>query len=142
MVLAERLKVRKTPNGEWVEGIFAPTGLHNIKEVQTAGEYTWAKLDDECWIALNDKDGWTKTYLKESDKPQEDDYKAKYEELEKNYNTLLGDYKSLENDYKALSVENIELTKKLKQLSTELEFVKNDNALLSDKLKKIKEIIE
>lgn len=69
------------------------------------------------------------------------DYKAKYEVLEKAYNDLNSDYKALESDYKALSVENIELTKKLKQLSTELELVKNDNALLSDKLKKIKEIV-
>ena len=69
------------------------------------------------------------------------DYKAKFEELEKNYNTLMGDYKSLENDYKALSVENIELTKKLKQATMELETVKNDYSLLSDKLKKIKEIV-
>ena len=53
----------------------------------------------------------------------------------------MGDYKSLESDYKALSVENIELTKKLKQVSTELELVKNDNAVLTDKLKKIKEIV-
>ena len=140
-ILAERLKVRKSPNGDWVEGIFAPLGIYNILGVQTAGEYTWAKLDNECWIALNDKDGWTKTYLKESDKPQEDDYKAKYEELEKAYNALNSDYKTLESDYKALSVENIELTKQLKQLTTELELVKNDNAVLSDKLKKIKEIV-
>ena len=69
------------------------------------------------------------------------DYKLKYEELEKAYNDLNSDYKALESGYKALSVENIELTKKLKQLSTELELVKNDNALLSDKLKKIKEIV-
>lgn len=140
-ILADRLKVRKSPNGDWVEGIFAPLGIYNIQDVQTAGYYTWAKLDDECWIALNDKDEWTVTYLKETDKPQEDDYKAKYEELEKKYNDLNSDYKALESDYKALSVENIELTKKLKQLSTELELVKNDNELLSDKLKKIKEIV-
>lgn len=140
-ILAERLKVRKSPNGDWVEGIFAPLGIYNILDVQTAGEYTWAKLDNECWIALNDKDGWTKTYLKESDKPQEEDYKTKYEELEKVYNDLNSDYKALESDYKALSVENIELTKKLKQVSTELELVKNDNAVLSEKLKKIKEIV-
>ena len=69
------------------------------------------------------------------------DYKLKYEELEKAYNDLNSDYKALESDYKALSVENIELTKKLKQLTTELELAKNDNALLSDKLKKIKEIV-
>ena len=141
-ILAERLKVRKSPNGDWVEGIFAPLGIYNILGVQTAGEYTWAKLDNECWIALNDKDGWTRTYLKESDKPQEDDYKAKYEELEKVCNDLKNDNKALENDYKALSVENIELTKKIKQLTTELELVKNDNAVLSDIIKKIKEIVE
>ena len=129
-ILAERLKVRKTPNGEWVEGIFAPLGIYNILDVQTAGDYTWAKLDTDCWIALN-----------ESDKPEEDDYKAKYEELEKAYNDLNSDYKALESDYKALSVENIELTKKLKQVSTELELVKNDNAVLTDKVKKIKEIV-
>lgn len=69
------------------------------------------------------------------------DYKAKYEELEKNYNTLMGDYKSLENDYKALSVENIEINKRLKQATMETETVKNDYSLLSDKLKKIKDII-
>ena len=69
------------------------------------------------------------------------DYKTKYEELEKAYNDLNSDYKTLESDYKALGVENIELTKQLKQLSTELEMIKNDNAVLSDKLKKIKEIV-
>ena len=69
------------------------------------------------------------------------DYKAKYEELDKAYKDLNRDYKALESDYKALSVENIELTKKLKQLSMELEMAKNDNELLSDKLKKIKEIV-
>lgn len=83
---------------------------------------------------------------KKTQEPQEPteptiDYKAKYEELEKAYNDLNRDYKALESDYKALSVENIELTKKLKQISTELEMVKNDNAVLSDKLKKIKEIV-
>ena len=67
---------------------------------------------------------------------------AKNKELEKTNNDLNSDNKALESDYKALGVENIELTKQLKQLTTELELVKNDNAVLSDKLKKIKEIVE
>ncbi len=79
---------------------------------------------------------------KATQEPSTEDYKAKYEELEKAYNNLNSDYKALESDYKALSVENIELTKKLKQLTTELEEVKNDNVVLIDKLKKIKEIVE
>ena len=84
---------------------------------------------------------------KKTQEPQEPteptvDYKAKYEELEKAYNDLNSDYKALESDYKALSVENIELTKQLKQAKIELEYVKNDNDILNDKLKKIKEIVE
>ena len=80
---------------------------------------------------------------KATQKPSEPtvDYKAKYEQLEKDYNTLMGDYKSLENDYKALSVENIEINKRLKQATMETETVKKDYSLLSDKLKKIKDII-
>lgn len=83
---------------------------------------------------------------KKTQEPQEPteptiDYKTKYEELEKAFNDLNSDYKALESDYKSLSVENIELTKKLKQVTTELELVKNDNAVLGDKLKKIKEIV-
>ena len=90
---------------------------------------------------------YRKKKTQEPQEPQEPteptiDYKAKYEELDKAYNDLNSDYKALESDYKALSVENIELTKRLKQLTTELEMAKNDNAVLSDKLKKIKEIVE
>lgn len=142
-IFAERLKVRKTPNGDWVEGIFAPLGIYNILDVQTAGEYTWAKLDDECWIALNDNDGWTKTYIKEiQDKSKEyNELLDKYNALEKDYNTAIKDVNSLQNDWKASQLENIELSKQLKQAQTELDVVKADNELLSEKLKKIKEIV-
>lgn len=142
-ILAERLKVRLTANGEWNKGIFAPLGIYDILETKTEGDYTWAKLDDDMWVALNDADGWTKTYLKNTvpNDNTSDDYKTKYEELEKAYNDLNSDYKALESDYKALSVENIEINKRLKQATMETETVKNDYSLLSDKLKKIKDII-
>lgn len=142
-ILADRLKVRKSPNGDWVEGIFAPLGIYNIQDVQTAGDYTWAKLDDECWIALNDNEGWTKTYIKEvQDKSKEyNELLDKYNALENDYNTAIKDVNSLQNDWKASQLENIELSKQLKQAQTELDVVKADNELLSEKLKKIKEIV-
>lgn len=78
-------------------------------------------------------------YRKKKDtttQPEEptDDYKTKYEEL-------LKTYESLEKDYKALSVENIEINKKLKQATTELDAIKNDYNIINDKLKKIKDIL-
>ena len=144
-VLADRLKVRKSANGDWQEGIFAHLGIFDIQEVKTAGDYTWAKLDDECWIALNDKDEWTKTYLKESDDtdhgPNEDDYKTKYEELLVKYNTLNANYVALENDYKSELVQADNLTTQNKSLTTSLEMANKDIEKLSEQIKKIKEII-
>lgn len=77
-----------------------------------------------------------------------DDYKELYESLKKKNETLTeelknmtSNYNVLEKDYKALSVENIEINKKLKQANTELDVIKNDYNLASDKLKKIKELI-
>lgn len=143
-ILAERLRVRKNPNGEWVEGIFAPLGIFNILEVRTEGDYTWAKLDDECWIALNDNDEWTKTYLKEVEEDVSKDYKKlqeDYENLKSMYDTAIKDIESLQNDWKAGQLEVIELEKKLKQSTTELEAIKIDYELIKEKLRKVKEIV-
>lgn len=64
-VLADLIRVRKSPNGEVYQGRYCLKGIYNILETKIDGDYTWAKLDDDIWIALNDKSGWTKTYLKE-----------------------------------------------------------------------------
>lgn len=144
-ILADRLKVRKSPNGDWVEGIFAPLGIYNIQDVQTAGEYTWAKLDDECWIALNDKDGWTKTYLKEVVDDKNVAYNElleKYKLLENNFNNAIKDINGLQNDWKASQLENIELTKQLKQAQAELEAIKVDYEVVKGKIDKVREIVE
>lgn len=62
-VLVDMLSVRHTPNGSKYLGRYCPQGLYNILDTQVAGDYTWAKLDEDMWVALNDKDNWTKTYL-------------------------------------------------------------------------------
>jgi surface antigen len=142
-ILAERLKIRKSANGDWNEGIFASCGIYDILEIKTEGDYTWAKLDTDCWVALNDSDGWTKTYLKE-DTPTEPttDWEKLYKEMESKYNTL-------ENDYKTLGTENANLNTELKQSQTELSAVKADYEAvktkadkLSETLAKIKEIVQ
>lgn len=143
-IMADRLRVRKIPNGEWIKGIYAPKGLFNLLEVQTAGDFSWGKIDTDCWVALNDEDGWTKTYIRETYTDLEKKYNDlmdKYNVLEKDYKTAIEDVKSLQNDWKASQLENIELSKQVKQANTELEVVKADNQLLSEKLAKIKEIV-
>ena len=108
-ILADKLRVRKQANGDWQEGIFAPLGLYDILETKEAGAYTWAKLDKDVWIALNDKDGWTKTYTKESI-----DYKKLYEEEVKKYNELL-------DKYNILDIKNSNNEAKLSKATLKLE---------------------
>lgn len=94
-------------------------------------------------IELRFREVRTKTYIKEiQDKSKEyNELLDKYNALEKNYDTAIKDINSLQNDWKASQLENIELSKQLKQANTELEVVKTDNQLLSEKLAKIKEIV-
>lgn len=134
-VLVERLKVRKSANGDWNEGIFAPLGIYDILEVKTEGEYTWAKLDDECWIAINDVDGWTKTYMKEEKKPEPTtDYETLYKEEVEKYNMLETKYETLETNYQTTEAQN-------KSYSTEIDNLKEENKKLSEKLAEIKKIV-
>lgn len=140
-VLANRLKVRTSPNGEWLSGRFAPLGIHNILKVETAGNYSWAKIDEDMWIALNDTDEWTKTYLKEVE-PSTNEYKEKYDELLVKYNALNDSYANLEQDYKSELLQVDNLTTQNKKLTTSLELANKDIETLSSKLSKIKEIVE
>lgn len=94
-VLADKMNVRKTPNGEKYEGRFCPKGIYNLLSTKSSGAYEWAKIGSACWIALNDADGWTKTYdLTDSEKVQElekevESLKASNEKLTALYNALL-----------------------------------------------------
>lgn len=56
-VIADRLRARKSPNGELYEGLYCPVGTYEVIGIEHEGEYSWAKIDDGVWIAMND--GWT-----------------------------------------------------------------------------------
>ncbi len=128
-VLADSLNVRDNANGN-LTGCFATKGLYDVLEFKVEGSYTWAKLADSAWIALNDQDNWTITYLKETT----DTYETKY-------NELLARYTSLENDYKAELVQVDNLTTQNKNLTESLETANKTIEDLNAKLNKVKEIV-
>lgn len=123
-ILADSLKVRDSANGNYI-GCFAKQGLYNILAFEVAGEYTWAKLADNMYIALNDADGWTITYHKSDNA---------YDELLAKYNALNSEYTALQAEYKTKCEEVTKYSEENKQLSTSLE-------LANSKLEKIKEIV-
>ena len=115
-VLAELLNVREKPNGDKYDGRYCPKGLYNIFAFRDTGGYTWAKLDSGCWIALNDAEGWTKTYFAES----EDDTIAKLEskilKLEAEITNLADANEKVNKLYNALLEERDKLQRKANDL--------------------------
>lgn len=112
-IIADKLRVRKTPNGDWRLGLFAPLGLYDVLDVQKVGDYNWAKLDDDVWVALNDKEGWTKSYLTINNT----DYEKEYRELVKRYSKL-------EDEYNILSLKHANLSSKVEKLEEMISKVK------------------
>ena len=84
-VLTDSLNCRMTPGGVAYSGRRVPKGIYTIFDRMESGDYVWAELDNDCWIALNDKDGWTRTY--------------EVETLEKRYATLQNAYEVLSQKY-------------------------------------------
>ena len=125
-ILADSLNVRDSANGN-LTGCYATKGLYDVLAFETSGDYTWAKLGENVWIALNDNDSWTVTYLKESND-------TKYDEL-------LAKYNALESDYKALLIQEDNLTNENKNLTTSLETANKTIEELNTKLDKIREIV-
>lgn len=97
-VLADSIRCRKSPNGEIIKDLFCPKGLYDILEIKEDG-YVWVRLADDLWIATNDKDGWTKTYLKSSDD---------IEELNKQIANLNSQIKALQDEKSKLEQEHLE----------------------------------
>lgn len=60
-VIAELVNVRKSPslNGDKYIGQFCPLGIYNVFEWVDADGYTWAKLEENCYIACGE---WAKVY--------------------------------------------------------------------------------
>ena len=112
-VLVDKIRTRKTPNGEVNEGLYIPTGLYNILEMVDKDGYTWARVDQDVWFALNDKDGWTTTYLVTSD-----DEKVK--ELEKLLKEANNTIVQLQNEQSKLLLTNQDLNRELEIINSQL----------------------
>lgn len=97
-VLADSLRCRKSPNGEIIKNLFCPIGIYDILETKE-DDYVWVRLADGLWIATNDKDGWTKTYLKSSDD---------IEELNKQIANLNSQIKALQDEKVKSEQEHLE----------------------------------
>ncbi len=99
-VKADMLNVRDD-NGKAYSGRFCPKGLYTILDTKK-DDYTWAKIDNNCWIALNDKDGWTVTYQPTSNISLEQRYTAllnAYDILSQKYSDLLMRYEKETGKY-------------------------------------------
>lgn len=54
-VFQERVRARKSPNGEIYSGLFIPNGIYNILEQ----DGDWVRVDDTVWFSLG---SWAKVY--------------------------------------------------------------------------------
>lgn len=89
-VLIDSLNARVTPNGTVYSGRRVPKGIYTIHDTMFAGDYEWALLDKDTWIALNDKEGWTKTHTIMT----YDVLLSAYEKLSQKYTDLVMRYES------------------------------------------------
>lgn len=94
-VKANLLNVRNKPNGTIYAGRKCPNGIYTILDMKRDGEYVWAMLDENYWIALNDEDGWTETYQPTTNVTLE----QKYNNLLVAYDTLSWKYSELVSKY-------------------------------------------
>lgn len=76
-----------------------PVGIYNVYETYNDGAYSWYRVGKGIWIAT--LTSWTcfKDYPAESG----DDYKSKYEALEKKFDTLEANYNTLNSNYASLN---------------------------------------
>lgn len=102
-ITEEFVNVRKSANGERYQGLFCPQGIYNVLAFKDAGNYKWAKLDTDSWVAIwdninNCKVSWATIYEIEEDKT----------------------IKELKAQIKELSTENKALTNKLNDVKRQL----------------------
>ena len=102
-VVADRLRARKSPNGELYDGLYCPIGTYDVISIVHEGEYDWAKIDDDVWIAMNN--GWT--VLRRESKEYD------IESLRDDMNDCIGKVISLKNELKIARERYHEIAKKL-----------------------------
>jgi hypothetical protein len=80
-----QVRARKTPNGD-VLG-YMNTGIYNLLERKSDGDYEWFRVENNLWFA-NSKDWCEVLSKKEEPKPVVDEDKVKIEELQKEIDSL------------------------------------------------------
>lgn len=99
-ITEEMVNVRKSPNGERHLGLYCPQGIYNVLSFKDSGNYKWAQLDTDAWVAVwdninNVKVNWATIYNVEEDKTVKE-LRAKVKELtneNKSLKTILKDLK-------------------------------------------------
>lgn len=105
-VHADRLRARKSPNGELYEGLYCPIGTYDVISIVHEGDYDWAKIDDGVWIAMND--GWT--VLREA--TETGDFEAYAKELD----SILGEIRTLKKRLENERRRYLEVSQKIAEL--------------------------
>ncbi|MBR3036439.1 MAG: CHAP domain-containing protein [Lachnospiraceae bacterium] len=78
----ERVRARKSPNGEIYKGLFIPMGTYNILDQ----DGDWVKVDDAVWFSLG---SWSKVYEPDNELYRElQDLIAKRDELNRQIEEL------------------------------------------------------
>ena len=81
-VFEERVRARKSPNGEIYKGLFIPMGVYNI--IDQDGD--WVKVDDAVWFSLG---SWAKVYEPDNELYRQlQDLIAKRDELDRQIEEL------------------------------------------------------
>ena len=87
-VKVEKLRVRKTPNGEILG--YINLGIYNILEKEKNGDYTWIKIGENMWIAYQET--WETIYPKK----EIEELTLEVEELKKALEQCQNEYEKTE----------------------------------------------
>lgn len=105
-----QVRARKTPNGD-VLG-YMNTGIYNLLERKSEGDYEWLRAENNLWFA-NSKDWCEVMPKKEEPKPVVDEDKVKIDELERQIGLLNDDLIGKEQTIQQLENEVANLKEQL-----------------------------
>lgn len=83
-IIEDFVNVRVKANGDKKLGLYCPIGTYNILELKDSGNYKWAKLDTDCWVAVydikNNKEvSWASLKLKDTQQDNDEVIKLREE---------------------------------------------------------------
>lgn len=119
------LRARNNPNGE-VLG-YVNSGIYNLLERKSDGDYEWFKIEENLWFAYSaDWCGYLPKKEQKTESPVEED-KVKIEELEKQLNEVKKDKESMHDVI-------IELEQQINSLENRIIEVTEENSKLKEQL--------